>query len=132
MLILCPDIEVSTAWSYVAWDAACVPGLKGAQRKKPAMQTGLTSFSGKDTKPSYHCASAYDLSAVANDFEDVVFARFPILRQYKESLLQLGAVAAFMSGSGSSLVGIFADDQTALNAGIKFRQNGLRSFRQAL
>jgi 4-diphosphocytidyl-2-C-methyl-D-erythritol kinase len=123
VIVLFPDVEVSTAWAYAAWDE---------QQKNIAGQSALTSGSGKDTKPIYHSASSYDLYAVVNDFESVVFARFPILRQYKENLLRMGAVNAVMSGSGSSLVGIFAQESAARDAQTRFMRDGLRSFRQAL
>ncbi len=44
---------------------------------------------------------------IHNDFEDSVFAQFPELKNIKEKLYSKGAVYAAMSGSGSSLYGIF-------------------------
>lgn len=45
---------------------------------------------------------------VENDFEATIFAKFPKLEQYKTMLYEQGAVYASMSGSGSSMFGIFA------------------------
>lgn len=45
--------------------------------------------------------------SVVNDFETTVFAKYPILEQYKRSLYEEGAVYASMSGSGSTMFGIF-------------------------
>ena len=42
-----------------------------------------------------------------NDFEPSVFPRFPIIREIKETLYREGAVYASMSGSGSSVFGLF-------------------------
>jgi 4-diphosphocytidyl-2-C-methyl-D-erythritol kinase len=42
-----------------------------------------------------------------NDFENVVFGRFPVLKAIKEELLRLGARQAALSGSGSALFGRF-------------------------
>lgn len=42
-----------------------------------------------------------------NDFEEVIFERFPILKQTKMELYKKGAIYAAMSGSGSSIFGIF-------------------------
>ncbi|MDP3452589.1 MAG: 4-(cytidine 5'-diphospho)-2-C-methyl-D-erythritol kinase [Bacteroidales bacterium] len=42
-----------------------------------------------------------------NDFEQDIFREYPLLAQYKEELYQSGAVYASMSGSGSSLFGLF-------------------------
>jgi 4-diphosphocytidyl-2-C-methyl-D-erythritol kinase len=44
---------------------------------------------------------------IHNDFEDSVFPKYPILKDIKEELYQLGAVYAAMSGSGSTLFGLF-------------------------
>lgn len=49
-------------------------------------------------------------SVVKNDFEPSVFARHPRLARIKESLLEQGALYAAMSGSGSTLFGLFADN----------------------
>lgn len=45
--------------------------------------------------------------SVVNDFETTVFAKYPILEQYKKSLYEEGAIYASMSGSGSTMFGIF-------------------------
>lgn len=42
-----------------------------------------------------------------NDFEEVVFTAHPEVREIKEALYQQGAIYAAMSGSGSTVFGIF-------------------------
>jgi 4-diphosphocytidyl-2-C-methyl-D-erythritol kinase len=44
---------------------------------------------------------------VGNDFETALFPRYPQLAQVKEQLYALGALYAAMSGSGSTLFGLF-------------------------
>lgn len=44
---------------------------------------------------------------LVNDFEAVVFPRFPELERNKQEMYEKGAVYAAMSGSGSSIFGIF-------------------------
>jgi 4-diphosphocytidyl-2-C-methyl-D-erythritol kinase len=44
---------------------------------------------------------------VVNDFERSIFERYPLLFEHKKALLGAGALYASMSGSGSSLYGIF-------------------------
>lgn len=46
-------------------------------------------------------------SSVYNDFEDVVFPKFPHIAAIKETLYDMGAVYASMSGSGSAVFGLF-------------------------
>lgn len=45
-----------------------------------------------------------------NDFEESVFPQFPAIGYIKAELYRLGAVYASMSGSGSSVYGLFAPD----------------------
>lgn len=45
-----------------------------------------------------------------NDFEESVFPQFPAIGDIKTELYRLGAVYASMSGSGSSVYGLFAPD----------------------
>lgn len=54
-------------------------------------------------------------SELVNDFEISVFTRFPQVKQIKETLYQMGAVYASMSGSGSSVYGIFEKEPTNIN-----------------
>lgn len=53
-----------------------------------------------------------DRSNFTNDFEEPVFAMHPGLRALKERLYDAGAVWAQMTGSGSTIVGAFADAAT--------------------
>lgn len=46
---------------------------------------------------------------VKNDFEESIFPLHPELAEIKDTLLEGGALYASMSGSGSSIYGIFAD-----------------------
>ena len=47
-----------------------------------------------------------------NDFEESVFPQHPAIREIKEELYNEGAIYAAMSGSGSSVFGIFHPDTT--------------------
>lgn len=46
----------------------------------------------------------------SNDFEDTVFSAHPELAEIKQRLLDAGAVYAAMSGSGSTIFGLFQSD----------------------
>ena len=56
--------------------------------------------------------------SVKNDFEESVFASHPRLAAIKQSLLDAGATYAAMSGSGSTIYGIFTDREKALRMAI--------------
>jgi len=57
----------------------------------------------------------YDLvrSRVENDFEGFVFGKYPEIEKIKKQLYQDGALFASLSGSGSSVYGIFKDIESA-------------------
>jgi len=48
-------------------------------------------------------------SELENDFEKVLFPKYPVLEQTKQYMYEKGAVYASMSGSGSSIYGIFEE-----------------------
>jgi len=47
---------------------------------------------------------------ISNDFEKNIFLKFQIIQEVKEKLYKSGALYASMSGSGSSVFGIFRND----------------------
>jgi 4-diphosphocytidyl-2-C-methyl-D-erythritol kinase len=51
-----------------------------------------------------------------NDLERAVIPEYPLIGEFKTKLMQLGAEAALMSGSGSSVFGMFADRSLAEQA----------------
>lgn len=51
---------------------------------------------------------------LVNDFEASVFKKYPVLEQIKEDLYAHGAIYAAMTGSGSTLFGIFESEITAI------------------
>lgn len=62
------------------------------------------------TLPAAHRLSEWDAlrPLAVNDFEAVVFDRYPRLAEWKSVLAAAGAEVALLSGSGSTLFGIFA------------------------
>lgn len=86
LLLVKPDIHVSTpeAYSLVKPEKPQLPLLE-------LIKTPITEW--KNT--------------IKNDFEKSVFIRYPEIEKIKETMSDLGAVYAAMSGSGSSVYGIF-------------------------
>jgi 4-diphosphocytidyl-2-C-methyl-D-erythritol kinase len=100
-LLITPGIHVSTPDAY---------GALGRNYFQPSM-----SGSGpKDSETTVwwigNIRSPADWG-VENDFESVVFRQHPQLKSIKGKLLKLGARPALMSGSGSTIFGIFANRQ---------------------
>ncbi len=54
--------------------------------------------------------------AIKNDFEEHIFASHPLLKTIKDEILKAGAKYAAMSGSGSTIYGIFDNAQQANSA----------------
>jgi 4-diphosphocytidyl-2-C-methyl-D-erythritol kinase len=92
-VIVAPHIHVSTAEAY------------------RALSPRLTTESEENKIFSFqsHAWDAVVPSAFHNDFEAVVFEREPCLAALKRKLEAAGARPAMMSGSGSSLFGLFRD-----------------------
>ena len=63
-------------------------------------------------------------TGIENDFERVVFPEYPELREVKSVLLREGARFASLSGSGSTLYGLFASSDQADAAAASMRDAG--------
>ncbi|HUI83999.1 MAG TPA: 4-(cytidine 5'-diphospho)-2-C-methyl-D-erythritol kinase [Candidatus Binatia bacterium] len=63
-------------------------------------------------------------AGIENDFERVVFPEYPELREVKEVLQRDGAQYASLSGSGSSLYGLFASGHAAEAAARRMNDAG--------
>ena len=63
-------------------------------------------------------------AGIKNDFEQVVFPEYPELSEGKRALEHAGAKYASLSGSGSTLYGLFASKEAARVAVAKLRRQG--------
>ena len=75
----------------------------------------MTILVSPSCKSHEHCSTVVqngsELFKVAtNDFEDTVFVAHPEISEIKQRLLDAGAVYAAMSGSGSTVFGLFEHD----------------------
>jgi len=63
-------------------------------------------------------------AGIENDFEQVVFPQYPELGEAKRAFVRAGAKYASLSGSGSTLYGLFASRQAAVSAVSKLKKAG--------
>lgn len=104
LVIVYPGFPVSTAWVY---------------QNLPA----------KLTKPSVNTSIASSLTGsgnlaemLVNDLESVTLGRYPKIGLLKGKLLRAGALGSLMSGSGSSVFGVFETKRKAAQAFRRLRQ----------
>lgn len=101
LLLLKPAIGISTKEAYSG--ILCHPEAEGNIIHALSCKTPF-----RDMKP-----------LLVNDFEPTVFPLHPELAHIKQHLLDAGAVYAGMSGSGSTLFGLFQDDtESSPHAGL--------------
>jgi 4-diphosphocytidyl-2-C-methyl-D-erythritol kinase len=63
-------------------------------------------------------------AGIKNDFEQVVFPEYPEVSEGKSALERMGAKYASLSGSGSTLYGLFASKEAARTAVTRLRRQG--------
>ncbi|HLZ40490.1 MAG TPA: hypothetical protein VKQ11_05995 [Candidatus Sulfotelmatobacter sp.] len=63
-------------------------------------------------------------AGIENDFEQVVFPEYPELREGKQALERAGAKYVSLSGSGSTLYGLFGSKGAAARAVVSLRKQG--------
>ncbi len=98
-LLVNPGIHVSTAWAYSRFD-----------KVKNILTNRKNSFRILNlNKRSF-------FKGLSNDLEKVSMEKYPVLNTVKSALKKSGAVTAVMSGSGSTIVGVFNYENEAERA----------------
>ncbi len=64
-------------------------------------------------------------TGIENDFEQVVFPKYPELREVKSVLEGAGAFYASLSGSGSTLYGLFTSRTAGQKAAVRLQRHGV-------
>lgn len=89
LILICPGIQVGTAEAYKEIIPSHIP-------------PGLIDLAGEPLDQWKYL--------IINQFEDAVFRKYPLLKEIKQELYNLGAVYASMTGSGSSIYGLFRSE----------------------
>ena len=98
-LIVKPAYNISTRQAYDDWDKLSAPPV----------------LSGTPLLPRFVLRGA--LKNIHNDFYNLTVSQNPNIKQIKDLLIQTGAVAAELSGSGSALFGVFDNFDNAQKCG---------------
>ncbi len=105
-VIINPGFPVSTEWVYKNFT------LTG---NTPKNGNGKASSDFNEV-PSIFNTKRDVVKYLHNDLEEVTAKQYPVIEEIKKMLLQNGALASRMTGSGPSVFGIFPDKLTAEKA----------------
>lgn len=106
-LLISPPLHISSAWAYQNSNFSLTKTFKKSKLRS------FTRISSQTEKWRHF---------LRNDLEDVVFHKYPYLKEVVDRLYDLGAFHARMSGSGSSLFGLFESGEVATTAGTFFKK----------
>ena len=111
-ILLCyPNIHLSTAWAY--------------HNVRPRRRISDLKTLLREGMKAPHTLT----SSLVNDVEPEVFEAYPMVKQVKETMLGGGAQFALMSGSGSSVFGLFSNAHQATEVAGALEKQGFRTFR---
>lgn len=107
ILLVYPDIKVSTAWAYENFNFILTNCAKNVNFAK-LIKKNIFKFK----------------NLILNNLELPVFSRYPVIENIKNDLYEYGAEFALMSGSGSCVYGLFKSKGKVIEVGEKFRKYG--------
>jgi 4-diphosphocytidyl-2-C-methyl-D-erythritol kinase len=146
-VIATPDIGVSTPAAFADWDKKLAARLTGAnvtdvkltdQESSDRINTFSrtvyewlngsftpTGVPGKGRDRAEALLLDLVRTGIENDFESVVFPKYPAIREVKRALEKSGAKYVSLSGSGSAVYGLFGDKAEAAGAAKSLRDNDI-------
>ena len=128
-VVVTPEVGVSTPKAFAEWDRKLTVGKasdrmvllgRGFSAWLSESYSGAPFRRGRAENPLLELVRA----GIKNDFEEVVFPEYPELSEGKRALKRAGAKYASLSGSGSTLYGLFASKRSASAAVAKLSRQG--------
>ena len=98
VLVVKPDIDIATPWAFNKLDGVTI-------EKHPDIAAIIELLENDD----YNRLNA----SLGNVFETIVAAAYPEIAAIKKAMLKQGALAAIMTGSGSTVIGYYPDQEAA-------------------
>ena len=141
-VVATPAIGVSTPEAFAAWDESTATTAKlthpGAFDTIKLFGDSMYEWlNGSRFSPTGVSAKRWDRAeallldlvrtGIENDFERVVFPKYPAIREVKRVLERSGARYASLSGSGATVYGLFDNRQTAAKAAVKLKAAGIQA-----
>ncbi len=143
-VVATPSIGVSTPDAFARWDRLYLAEAgRAGKLTESTISSTMNGFSrsvfawlsGSSTGvPSRNVgdraeALLLDLvrAGIENDFERVVFPEYPELREVKRALERAGARYASLSGSGSTVYGLFVSPAEAKRAAARLSEGGIQA-----
>ena len=141
-VLVTPPVAVSTSQAFRDWDSWMASAARAGSLTQPHASVTLSKFS----RSAFGWLSYLDVSGVPvegngdraetplldlvragieNDFERVVFPQYPELRDVKRVFERQGADCASLSGSGSTIYGLFRSREHAMQAAGRMSAEGL-------
>ncbi len=129
ILLVNRGILVPTRDVYASLPAELTKPLSGAMMPL-CLEVLFVHVSGHlpGSKIASSNADITSVQRLHNDLEIPVLPRYPQLREVREKLLELGAVGALLSGSGSTVFAVFENDPARQNAATLLRHDGWQAF----
>ena len=94
IIVIHPGIHINTSWAY-----SCAKPIPD----RPSIKSVIKTQDPSNWK-----------NLISNDFEQIVFNKYPEIKAIKETLYTEGAMYASMTGSGSAVYGIFTENPEIL------------------
>jgi 4-diphosphocytidyl-2-C-methyl-D-erythritol kinase len=104
ILVVYPNIHISTKWAY-----------EGLNRNNEVREASNLKKYLLDAKNDLN-----NFEYIKNDFEELVFNKYPEIKEIKSILYIENAIYSSLSGSGSAVYGFFDDEKKAVIASKRF------------
>ncbi len=114
VLLVNPGIGISSKWAYTE--------ISGLLTKIPKSDDNIQLFCQALDKQDFKTISLM----LKNDLEAPVIMRHKVIKDIKDKMISAGARASLMSGSGSTVFGVFDDKEKALKAADAMKPNWFR------